>query len=95
MKKLLITLLFVSSFAQAAEEWFESLNESGGKIVLLSYECTTRPEQKTLKRMYAAHKSGQTYWGCWNYWAEQVHVIYDEGMSYTYDPALFVRKTKP
>jgi hypothetical protein len=95
MKRLLIALMFVSAFAQAAEEWFESLNESGGKIVLLSYECTSRPDQKTLKRMYSAHKNGQTYWGCWNYWADQVHVIYDEGQSYTYDPALFTRKTKP
>jgi len=94
MKRLLIALMLVSGFANA-EEWFESLNESGGKIVLLTSECSSRPDQKTLKRMYAAHKNGQTYWGCWNYWSDQVHVIYDEGMSYTYDPALFVRKTKP
>ena len=95
MNKLLITLMLVSGFAQAAEEWFESTNESGGKIVLLNSECINRANQNTLKRMYAAHKNGQTYWGCWNYWADQVHVIYDEGQSYTYDPTLFVRRTKP
>lgn len=94
MKRLLIALMLISGFANA-EEWFESANESGGKIVLLTSECSSRPEQKTLKRMYAAHKTGATVWGCWNYWSEQVHVIYDDGQSYTYDPALFVRKTKP
>jgi hypothetical protein len=95
MKKLLIALLLVSApvFAQG-EEWWESENESGGKIVLLSYDCTSRPETRTLKRMYAAHKNGQTYWGCWNYWSDMVHVIYDDGKSYTYNPDLFVRKIK-
>jgi hypothetical protein len=95
MNKLLITLMLVSGFAQAAEEWFESANESGGKIVLLTSECNSRPDQKTLRRMYAAHKTGATIWGCWNYWSDQVHVIYDDGQSYTYDPNLFVRRTKP
>jgi hypothetical protein len=95
MNKLLITLMLVSGFAQAAEEWFESENESGGKIVLLNNVCENRPEAKTLKRMYSAHKNGQTYWGCWNYWADQVHVVYDDGKSYTYNPEWFVRKTRP
>jgi hypothetical protein len=94
MKKLLIALMLICGTAHAQEEWWESANESGGKIVLLGYECSSRPEQKTLKRMYAAHKSGQTTWGCWNFWSDQVHVVYDDGASYTYDPALFVRKVK-
>ena len=91
MKKLLIALLMTCSLAQA-EEWFESLNNSGGKIVLLTYAC---PNSPSLKRMYAYHKEGMTFWGCWNYWNEMVHVLYDNGDSYTYDPNLFVRKTKP
>jgi hypothetical protein len=95
MKKLLIALLLVAGVAHAQEEWWESENESGGKIVLLSYDCTSRPEAKTLKRMYAAHKNGQTYWGCWNFWSDMVHVVYDDGKSYTYNPEWFVRKTKP
>jgi len=94
MKKLLIALMLICGTAHAQEEWWESANESGGKIVLLGYECSSRPEQKTLKRMYAAHKNGQTTWGCWNFWSDQVHVVYDDGASYTYDPALFVRKVK-
>lgn len=94
MKKIIFILALLCTSVHA-EEWWESANESGGKIVLLSYECTSRPETKTLKRMYAAHKSGQTFWGCWNYWSDQVHVIYDDGKSYTYDPELFIRKTKP
>ena len=95
MKKILIALLLVAApvFAQG-EEWWESDNESGGKTVLLSYDCSSRPEARTLKRMYAAHKNGQTYWGCWNYWSDMVHVVYDDGKSYTYNPDLFVRKIK-
>jgi len=93
MKKILFLLLL--STTAYAEEWWESANESGGKIVLLDYACSSRPEAKTLKRMYAAHKNGQTTWGCWNYWSDQVHVVYDDGQSYTYDPTLFSRKIKP
>lgn len=95
MKKLLIGLVLVSNLACAQEEWWESSNESGGRIVLLNYECVSRPEAQTLKRMYSAHKNGQTWWGCWNYWADHIHVVYDDGKSYTYNPDLFVRKTKP
>jgi hypothetical protein len=92
MKKLLIALLLISGLAHA-EEWWESDNEGGGKIVLLTYECPNVPK---LKRMYAYTKSGETIWGCWNYWTGMVHVVYDKtGSSYTYDPELFVRKTKP
>ncbi len=93
MKKLLL-LLLIAPMAQA-EEWFEGPNQSGGKIVLLSYACDVRPEAKTLKRMYAAHSTGRTVWGCWNYWNDAVHVVYDDGESYTYDPNLFVYKQTP
>ena len=95
VKKLLLALLFVATAAHAEEEWWESANESGGKIILLNDQCTSRPDLKTLKRMFAAHKNGQTVWGCWNYWSGMVHVIYDDGQSYTYNPALFTRKTMP
>jgi hypothetical protein len=92
MKKLLLALLLVSSVVHA-EEWWESANEGGGKIVLLPYEC---PDAPKLKRMYAYTKSGGTIWGCWNFWTDMVHVVYDKtGASYTYDPELFVRKTRP
>lgn len=94
MKKILIALMLIWGTAHAAEEWWESANESGGKIVLLGYGCTSRPEATTMKRMYAAHKNGQTYWGCWNYWNDAVHVVYDDGASYTYDPNLFTQKVK-
>lgn len=95
MKKFLILLCLVTISAHAEEEWWEAPNKSGGKIVLLGGECTPKPELKTLKRMYAAHKDGQTFWGCWNYWSNQVHVVYDNGESYTYDAELFTRKTLP
>ena len=94
MNKLLIALLLVTGVAHA-EEWWESDNESGGKIVLLNAPCTPRPDATTMKRMYAVHKKGMTYWGCWNFFSGQVHVLYDDNLSYTYDPELFVRKTKP
>lgn len=92
MKKLLVALLLVSGVAHA-EEWWETSNKSGGKIVLLSSECTPRPDATTLKRMYAAHKEGETVWGCWNFWSGQVHVVYDDGAIYTYDAERFVQRT--
>jgi hypothetical protein len=94
MKRLFLLLILLCSTAHS-EEWFESANESGGKIVLLTYGCTSRPDATTMRRMYAAHKSGQTIWGCWNYWNDAVHVVYDDGASYTYDPTLFIKKGKP
>lgn len=95
MKKFLLALLFVVNVAHAEEEWWETPNTSGGKIVLLNSPCNNRTEQTTLKRMFAAHREGLTIWGCWNFWSGQVHVIYDDGKTYTYDPAGFVRKTAP
>ena len=93
MKKILFMLVLLCTTVHAEEEWFESDNEGGGKIVLLTYECPGAPK---LKRMYAYTKSGGTIWGCWNYWTEMVHVIYDKtNASYTYDPSLFVRRVKP
>lgn len=93
MNKLLFALLLISSVAHAKEEWLESENEGGGKIVLLSYDCPNAPK---LKRMYAYTKTGETIWGCWNYWTGMVHAVYDKtGASYTYDPELFVVKSKP
>jgi len=94
MKWLLLSLCLLAGTVHA-EEWWESANTSGGKIVLLDSPCINRPEATTMRRMFAAHKTGLTYWGCWNYWSDQVHVIYDDGQSYTYDPALFVRRTSP
>lgn len=91
MKKLLIGLLLVTGAAHA-EEWWESANNSGGKIVLLNNACANRPEATTLKRMFAAHGDGRTWWGCWNFFSGQVHVVYDDGASYTYNAELFERK---
>jgi hypothetical protein len=93
MKKLLLVLLLVSGAVHAKEEWLESDNEGGGKIVLLPNECPNVPK---LKRMYAYTKSGETIWGCWNFWTGMIHVVYDKtGSSYTYNPELFVVKSNP
>lgn len=91
MKKLLVALMLLCGTVHA-EEWWEGENKSGGKIVLLFSECTVRPEAKTMLRMYSAHINGQTWWGCWNYWSDQVHVVYDSGESYTYEANLFQKR---
>ena len=88
MKKLGIFLFFLCSFA-IAEDWFERPNRANGKIVLLSGACTPRPDATTMRRMYTTTDSGSTIWGCWNYWAGAVHVVYDDGQTYTYPPELF------
>lgn len=95
MRKLFISLLLVANFGYAEEIWFESANEAGGLIILTVEKCRKEKPDTTLRQMYSIGTGGVTIWGCWNYWNDQVHVVYDSGRSYTYNPELFVKKTRP
>jgi hypothetical protein len=88
MKKLLIALLFVATTGHA-EQWFETNNTGGGKIVLFKNKCYGK-ESGMLMMAYLP--GGKTVNGCWWYFGDKVHVIYNDGETYTYDPKGFVMK---
>jgi hypothetical protein len=43
--------------------------------------------------MMVSSGTGQTFRGCWAYFSDKVHVTYDDGTSYMYDPEIFEYKT--
>jgi hypothetical protein len=88
MKKLLIVLLFAVTSVHA-EQWFESNNTGGGKIVLFKTKCEGRERGMI---MLAYISGGKTINGCWWYFGDKVHVVYSDGDTYTYDPNAFVLK---
>jgi hypothetical protein len=93
MKKLLLILALVSSFARA-ETWFEMPNKGGGKIVLLMNKCNNTSDG----RVVIAHvPDGTNATGCWTYVAEMVLVVWDTGSirTSTFDARNFiVRESK-
>jgi hypothetical protein len=90
MKKLLWALTLVPCLVWG-EEWLEAGNKDGGKIILLTAKCDAK--YPSLRLMMAIASTGQTVRGCWAYFSDMVHVTYDDGTAYTYDPAIFEYKT--
>lgn len=89
-KKLLVALLLVSSVAYA-DEWLETANQNGGKIMLLTHKCGD--QYPNLKLTVVSDKNGQTFFGCWAYFSGMVHVTYQDGTSFVYDPNIFEYRT--
>lgn len=93
MKTLFAALMLASSFA-CAEEWMETPNEAGGKILFLSGSCG---ESKDVGRMVIATiPDGTVVNGCWYYFAEMIHVVWKNqgGRTSSFDPKnLSYRKT--
>jgi len=89
-KKLFVALLLTVGIAHA-EEWLEATNKDGGKILLFTSRCSE--QYPNLRLMMTSTRQGQTFYGCWAYFSEQVHVTYQDGTSYMYDPAIFSHKT--
>ena len=87
MKIQLIALALVMAASSAhAEKWMEVNNKSGGKLILTTEPCKDKP---ALRVMMSTAPNKPTLFGCWAYVAGQVHVVYDDGERYTYDPAAF------
>jgi hypothetical protein len=90
MKKLILALALFTGAAHA-DEWLEAANKDGGKILLLTAKCDAK--YPSLRLMMAIASTGQTVRGCWAYFSDMVHVTYDDGTAYTYDPMIFVYKS--
>lgn len=88
MKKLLAITLMIPMLAHA-ERWLEMPNNAGGKIILTEYKC---PDNDKGRLAIATKKDGKTAEGCWFYFTEMVHVVWNDGLRYTYDPNSFVAK---
>jgi hypothetical protein len=87
MKKLLTLLLLVCSTAYA-EKWMEMPNEAGGKIILLAGECNNSRG----KMVIATTPSGTNINGCWYYFAEMIHIVWQGGKTSSFNPNDFVYK---
>lgn len=84
MKKLLLCLMLFCS-ATHAEEWMETPNTAGGKILFLSAKCAGTD---TGRMVIATMSDGGTVHGCWYYFAEMIHVVWtgQGGKTSSYDP---------
>jgi hypothetical protein len=93
VKKLLLPLLLFANFAHA-EEWMETQNEAGGKILFLNYTC---PDSTTGRKVIASARDGSTMHGCWYFFADMVHVVWTNqgGKTSAYDPKTLVYKKSP
>ncbi len=91
MKRLILLLLFIVLPAHA-DQWLETTNQAGGKILLLNSRCSDR--YPTLYLMMATLPTGRTIYGCWGYFSDMVHVVYDDGQTYSYPPSIFELKKR-
>lgn len=88
MKSLIFALLIALS-TTAKADIFVMPNKDGGQIVLTTRTCSKEP---SLLSGYAYGKGGLTLPFCWAYFDNMVHVVYDDGTRYIYNPELFTRR---
>ena len=85
MKKIILLCCLLAGSAHA-EEWMETPNTAGGKILFLSKLCANND---TGRMVIATMSDGGTVHGCWYYFAEMVHV---GGKTSSYDPKTLTYK---
>ena len=91
MKKLLLMALLIAGVSHA-EEWLETPNEAGGRILFLQTGCG---ETQSGRLVITSTRDGTAIHGCWYYFADMVHVVWigQGGKTSAYDPkALTYRK---
>ena len=90
MKKMIIALLLVCGTTHA-ETWFEAVNKGGGKILLLMTKCDNKTEGRIV---IATSSEGISSTGCWFFFADMVHVAWNDGNIKTssFDPDIFVKR---
>lgn len=94
MNKAILILFGLLAGACQAEEWLETNNEAGGRILFLNYGC---PEGNLGRKVIATMRDGGTVHGCWYYFADMVHVVWigQGGKTSAYDPKTLVYKKQP
>lgn len=90
MKKVFLVALFPLLTYAASEVWLETSNTAGGKILLLQQKCA-RGEGKMV---IASNPAGKNLHGCWYYFADMVHVVYEDGSTYSYELSTFTARER-
>lgn len=90
MKKLILCFALLAGIAHA-DEWMETNNEAGGKILFLPQKCSGT---ETGRMVIANARDGTTMHGCWYYFAEMVHVVWtgQGGKTSAFDPKTLIYK---
>lgn len=92
MKWLLLLTLWCG--AANAEEWMEMANQAGGKILLLNGKCSSKSGNEG-RMVIATTPAGVNVNGCWYFFAEMIHIVWDSGSTSSFLPNDFnYRKTK-
>lgn len=97
MKKLLVSVLCVTSLAVQAEPIAHANNQGGGKIVLTNQVCYMNG--KTYEGLYNAYnyvEGGRSMDGCYVLDGETVVVIWEDNTKYRYPVSNFtlIKKNK-
>ena len=61
-----------------AEEWMEMPNQAGGKILLLNGKCSSKSGNEG-RVVIATTPAGSNVNGCWYFFAEMIHIVWDSG----------------
>jgi hypothetical protein len=85
MKKLIILLCLFIATAHA-EEWFEMPNQAGGKMLLLTGKCTGKNGGSFV---ISTTSTGDTLNGCWYFFANMIHIIWEDGSRSSFNPSSF------
>lgn len=81
MKKTILALLLVCSTAYA-DKWLEMRNNAGGKIILMTSECRSGKG----KMVIATTPQGDNFNGCWYYFADMIHIVWENGKTSSFEP---------
>lgn len=91
MKKILLILCLLPTFALAKEQWLEMRNNAGGKILLLLQKCDDDQGRMAI----ATTSEGISFNGCWYYFSEMIHIVWKHGKTSSFEPKEFtVRESK-
>lgn len=92
MKKFIFALTLIACSAQA-EEWMETQNNAGGKILFVTSNCSEGSGKTVISTM----PDGDTIHGCWYYFSDMVHVVWTDprarGKTSAFDPKTLTYKT--
>jgi hypothetical protein len=75
-KVMLFVIGLLICAAVYAEEWMEMPNQAGGKILLLNNKCKSGSEGRMV---IATTPAGTNINGCWYFFAEMVHIVWEGG----------------
>ena len=65
-----------ASATTTTDWWFETTNAAGGKILLLSFDCRKRDGGKVV---ISTSRAGDNLHGCWYFFADHVHIVWEGG----------------